>query len=115
MEERARIPPGLPREHPTTAYWQDPPSDIADLRTTPDLPSSADFVVIGSGISGACIAYNLLRKRPDASVVVLEARQACSGATGRNGGHTKAASYRCLLYTSPSPRDGLLSRMPSSA
>ena len=24
-------------------------------------------------------------------------------------------SRRCLLYTSPSPRDGLLSRMPSSA
>ena len=24
-------------------------------------------------------------------------------------------SYGCLLYTSPSPRDGLLSRMPSSA
>ena len=23
--------------------------------------------------------------------------------------------YLCLLYTSPSPRDGLLSRMPSSA
>ena len=26
-----------------------------------------------------------------------------------------AASSSCLLYTSPSPRDGLLSRMPSSA
>ena len=25
------------------------------------------------------------------------------------------ADYICLLYTSPSPRDGLLSRMPSSA
>ena len=25
------------------------------------------------------------------------------------------ALYACLLYTSPSPRDGLLSRMPSSA
>ena len=24
-------------------------------------------------------------------------------------------AYACLLYTSPSPRDGLLSRMPSSA
>ena len=24
-------------------------------------------------------------------------------------------NYNCLLYTSPSPRDGLLSRMPSSA
>ena len=26
-----------------------------------------------------------------------------------------AGEYVCLLYTSPSPRDGLLSRMPSSA
>ena len=28
---------------------------------------------------------------------------------------TRPASDDCLLYTSPSPRDGLLSRMPSSA
>ena len=27
----------------------------------------------------------------------------------------EATSTICLLYTSPSPRDGLLSRMPSSA
>ena len=27
----------------------------------------------------------------------------------------RPANYPCLLYTSPSPRDGLLSRMPSSA
>ena len=26
-----------------------------------------------------------------------------------------SAAMACLLYTSPSPRDGLLSRMPSSA
>ena len=26
-----------------------------------------------------------------------------------------STAYACLLYTSPSPRDGLLSRMPSSA
>ena len=30
-------------------------------------------------------------------------------------GLTLAMHYICLLYTSPSPRDGLLSRMPSSA
>ena len=30
-------------------------------------------------------------------------------------GHVVANSDVCLLYTSPSPRDGLLSRMPSSA
>ena len=32
----------------------------------------------------------------------------------RNNGPIRQ-SLRCLLYTSPSPRDGLLSRMPSSA
>ena len=31
------------------------------------------------------------------------------------GGRAAAPSPACLLYTSPSPRDGLLSRMPSSA
>ena len=35
------------------------------------------------------------------------------GAAGK-GGNVNAAQV-CLLYTSPSPRDGLLSRMPSSA
>ena len=32
-----------------------------------------------------------------------------------SGGWPPATPYFCLLYTSPSPRDGLLSRMPSSA
>ena len=31
------------------------------------------------------------------------------------GGVRQAVIELCLLYTSPSPRDGLLSRMPSSA
>ena len=31
------------------------------------------------------------------------------------GTNTSGALSACLLYTSPSPRDGLLSRMPSSA
>ena len=33
----------------------------------------------------------------------------------RRGDVRRAKLYYCLLYTSPSPRDGLLSRMPSSA
>ena len=32
-----------------------------------------------------------------------------------NAAQTAAKEIGCLLYTSPSPRDGLLSRMPSSA
>lgn len=97
MEARGQIPVSLPHPHPTKSYWQTPPSDICYYRSTANLPSSADHVIVGSGISGACIAYNLLLRQPNASVVVLEARQACSGATGRNGGHTKAASYRSFL------------------
>ena len=97
MEERGKIPTDLPHPNPTTSYWQNPPSDISDCRTTPQLPSTAEYVVIGSGISGSFIAYNLLEQYPGANVVMLEARQACSGATGRNGGHTKAASYRAFL------------------
>ena len=34
---------------------------------------------------------------------------------GLNVSKTKDNINGCLLYTSPSPRDGLLSRMPSSA
>ena len=38
------------------------------------------------------------------------------GAYGRSVQSVLGVRYRsCLLYTSPSPRDGLLSRMPSSA
>ena len=33
---------------------------------------------------------------------------------GRTYSHLREV-FPCLLYTSPSPRDGLLSRMPSSA
>ena len=52
-------------------------------------------------------------------------RHACDGLLNQrldtpyikyNGKFEKASwSEVCLLYTSPSPRDGLLSRMPSSA
>ena len=37
----------------------------------------------------------------------------CDGALALNPSDDQV--YTCLLYTSPSPRDGLLSRMPSSA
>lgn len=97
MEERVAIPPGLPRKHPTTSYWQEPPSHLANHKTTTDLPQIADIVIIGSGITGASIACNLLNRPSPPSVLMLEARTACSGATGRNGGHTKTAAYREFL------------------
>ena len=97
MEERAAIPPGLPRPNPTLSYWQDPPSRLANHRTTQELPTSTDVLIIGSGITGSSIAYNILNQQRPPSVLMLEARTVCSGATGRNGGHTKCASYREFL------------------
>ena len=40
------------------------------------------------------MGLELLQRDPSQSLVMLEARTACSGATGRNGAHTKPASYR---------------------
>ena len=77
----------LPSSTPTTSYWQDPPDErYANFRSSADLPKNADTVIIGAGITGVSAAYRLCSDGPsDQKVVLLEARQACSGATGRNG------------------------------
>lgn len=92
MEARAAIPVTLPYRAPTVSYWQDPPdAEIADYMSSSTLPEElVDMVIVGSGITGAGVAWGLLgadspEKRSQGRVVMLEARQACSGATGRNG------------------------------
>jgi len=97
MEERASIRPGLPPPNPSLSSWQSPPSRLANHRTTAELPTSIDVLIIGSGITGASLAYEILNQPTAPSVLMLEARTACSGATGRNGGHTKHAAYREFL------------------
>ncbi|KAI0448506.1 FAD dependent oxidoreductase [Xylaria acuta] len=97
MEDRAAIPVSLPRDNPTQSYWQLDVDEIADLRSTESLPNEADTIIIGSGITGGGVAFNLLSNGVR-DIVMIEARQACSGATGRNGGHTKAASYLSFLH-----------------
>ena len=97
MEERASIPPGLPRSNPTVSFWQDPPAPVSTHRTSPELPEDVDYVIVGSGITGTTIAHTIIDEEHSPSVLMLEARTACSGATGRNGGHTKHGSYRSFL------------------
>ncbi|POS76610.1 hypothetical protein DHEL01_v204999 [Diaporthe helianthi] len=88
--------PGLPNANPSISYWQTPPLDgVADHQSA-QLPTEADVVIIGSGISGTSIAWHLLKEANSTTplrVAMLEARQVCSGATGRNGGHIRPSSY----------------------
>ncbi|KAG6874130.1 hypothetical protein C0995_005546 [Termitomyces sp. Mi166 len=93
--------PGLPVSTPTEAYWQLPRAPIAEWGKDEDIPEYADVVVLGSGITGTAVVRTLLDwcrdnnhdERKEVRVVMLEAREACSGATGRNGGHITPVLY----------------------
>ncbi|KAK7968613.1 hypothetical protein PG988_007686 [Apiospora saccharicola] len=82
----------------TDSYWRSSTLPIDTHRSTENLPDHADIAIIGAGYSGTSIAHHLLAEsarqgRPAPSIVILEAREACSGATGRNGGHLKPDPY----------------------
>lgn len=100
---RVNSPPGLPVDSPTESYWLDqPPFPELVNAQSPVFPEEADVVIIGSGITGAAVARTILhewRRKGEGDnkrVVVLEARQICSGATGRNGGHIKASPHEMV-------------------
>ncbi|KAJ4404364.1 hypothetical protein N0V82_010504 [Gnomoniopsis sp. IMI 355080] len=114
---QAKSPPGIPVPNPTRAFWQDAPPypELVDIHTATGPPETADIAIIGSGITAAAIARTILRelerkgvlngagggakteatgtRRGWVRVLVLEARQLCSGATGRNGGHIKSSPH----------------------
>lgn len=57
------------------------------------LPDRADVVIVGGGIMGLAIAWNLARIGREAGIeriVVVEKSYLCSGASGRNGGGVRA-------------------------
>lgn len=79
----------------TTPFWRTQIHPLDSHRSTPDLPATSDIVIIGSGMSGVSTAYHIIQASKkhsnETSITILEARQLCSGATGRNGGHLKLA------------------------
>jgi len=64
--------------------WGATPWHGGQLRTAESMPSRADVVIIGGGLTGCSAAYHLSRLgiRP----VLLEAELVASGASGRTGG-----------------------------
>jgi glycine/D-amino acid oxidase-like deaminating enzyme len=47
---------------------------------------AADVVIIGGGFTGVSTAYHLSKRFPEKGIVLIEAQEIASGASGRNGG-----------------------------
>ena len=89
------------------------------------MKTKTKVVVVGGGVVGVSALYHLAKKGWS-DVVLVERKELTSGSTWHAAGLLPLfnMSYSvgqlhkyavCLLYTSPSPRDATLSRMPSSA
>lgn len=86
----------LPRANPCLSYWQRTTRVFPHLFANQNncVPPRVKYVVIGSGLSGALTAFELLEagvKGKD--VIILEAREAASGATSRNAGHVRPGMF----------------------
>ena len=76
--------------------------------------SKLRYAILGSGMMGHEHIRNIhLLEETEVSAVSDPDEGMREKAVSLTDGRAKA--FTCLLYTSPSPRDGLLSRMPSSA
>ncbi|KAH0421190.1 FAD dependent oxidoreductase [Colletotrichum camelliae] len=80
MEEKDPIPVG----NSTEPFWRTELHELDSHRSTENLPAECDVLIIGAGFAGAALAHYIYEDNPSPpSVVILEAREACSGATGR--------------------------------
>lgn len=92
---RIKSSPGLPTPHPQEPFYSlEQSKDIPEIPTLKELPDAAEVVIIGSGITAAAVAHTLLTRSDGFnSVLILEARTICGGASGRNGGHIKGETW----------------------
>ena len=100
-------------------------ADLASLFTnlppgqTPVLPRRTSMILIvchGIGYGDLSCYGQTNYQTPNLDRLAAEGIRFTSYYAGNGDGSAgRAVLLTCLLYTSPSPRDGLLSRMPSSA
>ena len=84
--------PGLPVKDPCLSFWQQTTRSFPHLNANEHIsvPAAALYVIIGSGISGALTAFKLVEAGvPGKDIIILEAREAASGASSRNAGHVR--------------------------
>ena len=97
----------LPHE---ISLWHDTvPDDDFELRAPLAGDTDADVAIIGAGYTGLWTAYYLARRDPSLRIVVVEARFAGFGASGRNGGWCSALlpmGFEAMAHTHG--RDGAI-------
>ncbi|KAJ5127927.1 hypothetical protein N7448_008706 [Penicillium atrosanguineum] len=87
----------LPNATPCLSYWQRTTRGFPYLfeHHLNPVPETSKYVIIGSGISGGLTAFSLLEAGVKAEdLIILEAREAASGASSRNAGHVRPDAFR---------------------
>lgn len=82
----------LPVANPCVSFWQQTTRSFPYLHVNQNepVPEVSKYAIIGSGISGALTAYELIQGGVSAGdIVIFEAREAASGASSRNAGHVR--------------------------
>jgi glycine/D-amino acid oxidase-like deaminating enzyme len=74
-----------PLVSPNGAFWLEDTADDMTPRPPLEGPRTTDVAVVGAGFTGLWTARELLRRDPSLDVLVIEARTAGFGASGRNG------------------------------
>lgn len=100
----------LPNPNPIPSYWLSSPHRYHNLQSTPTLPPTCDIAIIGSGMAGVLTAYHILSHShfpSPPSILLIDARPLCSGATGRNGGHAKVKTSTLAGLSTCEERDAM--------
>ena len=87
----------LPVADPCLSFWHRTTRAFPYLNTNRDqpVPKSTKYLIIGSGLSGCLTAWSLVDSGvTGADILILEAREAVSGASGRNAGHVRPDAFR---------------------
>ncbi len=74
-----------PDASPNGAFWLEDAADDMRPRAPLDGARTTDVAIVGAGFTGLWTARELLRRDPSLDVLVIEARTAGFGASGRNG------------------------------
>lgn len=110
------LPIGMPEV--AVPYWQKDGHPLAGHGARDPLPAEADVVIVGAGLTGASAAHRLAAeaKAKGLRVIVLEAGDPATQASGRNGGnfHLLPENYVGQYRGLPGERAKLLRRLDPS-